>query len=226
MEELFISVLNMSLTASYVIVAIMLARLFLKKAPKVISYVLWAVAGFRLAFPLSFESVFSLIPFKSQPIPHSAALGENISFGSAAGAVLETIGDAANGGIGTVKVYLGKTADGYPIVTEAYHSEAWLAFGSYLWIIGIAVLLIYSVVSIILLKRRLSGAVLAEGNIYEADNLKTPFVLGFFRPKIYIPSGLSEGEKRYIILHEKTHIKGFDHVVKLAAFLVLCGGIL
>lgn len=222
MESLFISVLNMSLTASYVIGAVMLVRLFLKKAPKIISYALWAVAGLRLVIPFTFESIFSLIPFRSQPISQTAALGENVSFGSSAGAALEAIGDAANGGLGTITVHLGKTADGYPITTEAYHSEVWLMFGSYLWIIGIAVLLIYSVVSIILLNRRLHVATLIEDNIYEAENLKTPFVLGFFRPKIYIPSGLSEEEKSYIILHEQTHIRRFDHLVKMVAFFILC----
>jgi beta-lactamase regulating signal transducer with metallopeptidase domain len=221
-EGIFIFVLNMSLTASYVITAIMLVRLFLKKAPKVISYVLWAVAGIRLVIPFTFENVFSLIPFKAQPIPQTAALGENISFSSSAGAALEAIGDAANGGLGTITVYLGKTADGYPVTTEAYHSEVWLMFGSYLWVIGIAVLLIYSAVSIVLLNRRLCGAVLTEGNIYEAENLKTPFVLGLFRPKIYIPYGLSIEEKSYIILHEQTHIKRFDYLAKLIAFLILC----
>lgn len=222
MEELFLTVLNMSLTASYVITAIMVARLFLKKAPKVISYILWAAAGFRLAVPFSFESVFSMIPFQAQPIPQTATLGESVSLGSAAGAALRAVGDVANGGLGTVTVYLGKTADGYPITTQAYHSEVWLMFGSYLWLIGITALLIYSVVSIVLLKRRLSGALLFENNIYEAANLKTPFVLGFFRPKIYLPSGLSAEERSYIILHEQTHIKRFDHVVKFAAFLILC----
>ncbi len=222
MEELFLTILNMSLTASYVITVIMVARLFLKKAPKVISYILWAAAGFRLAVPFSFESVFSMIPFQAQPIPQTATLGESVSLGSAAGAALRAVGDVANGGLGTVTVYLGKTADGYPITTQAYHSEVWLMFGSYLWLIGIAALLIYSVVSIVLLKRRLSGALLFENNIYEAANLKTPFVLGFFRPKIYLPSGLSAEERSYIILHEQTHIKRFDHVVKFAAFLILC----
>ncbi len=222
MEDLFISFLNMSLTASYVIAVIILARLFLKKAPKAISYILWAVAGFRLAFPFSFESVFSLIPFKAHPIPQTAALGGNVSFSSSAGAALRAIGDAANGGLGTVTVYLGKTADGYPVTTKAYHSQVWLSFGSYLWVIGIAALLVYGVVSIVLLNCRLRGAVLTERNIYEAENLKTPFVLGFIRPRIYIPSGLSPEEKSYIILHEQTHIKRLDHVVKLAAFLILC----
>jgi hypothetical protein len=74
MDKLFLSVLNMSLTASFVIAAIMLARLPLKKAPKIISYCLWAVAGFRLVFPFSFESVFSLLPFKSAPIPTDIAM--------------------------------------------------------------------------------------------------------------------------------------------------------
>jgi beta-lactamase regulating signal transducer with metallopeptidase domain len=212
----------MSLTASVVIVAIMLARILLKRAPKVISYVLWVVAGFRLVFPFSFESVFSLIPFKTQLIPQTAALREYVSFSSAVGAAYHAIGDAANGGLGTVTVYLGKSSDGYPIVTEAYHSQVWLMFGSYLWIIGIAILLIYSFVSIILLKRRLSGAVLLQDNIYKAENLKTPFVLGFIHPKIYIPSDLSEEEKSYIILHEQAHIKRLDHIVKLIAFLILC----
>jgi beta-lactamase regulating signal transducer with metallopeptidase domain len=222
MSESFLTVLNMSLTASVVIAAIMLARILLKRAPKVISYVLWVVAGFRLVFPFSFESVFSLIPFKTQLIPQTAALREYVSFSSAVGAAYHAIGDAVNGGLGTVTVYLGKSSDGYPIVTEAYHSQVWLMFGSYLWIIGIAILLIYSFVSIILLKRRLSGAVLLQDNIYKAENLKTPFVLGFIHPKIYIPSDLSEEEKSYIILHEQAHIKRLDHIVKLIAFLILC----
>jgi beta-lactamase regulating signal transducer with metallopeptidase domain len=97
-----------------------------------------------------------------------------------------------------------------------------LTVGSYVWLIGAAVMLAYSIVSIILLKRRLVGAVLVEGNLYEADNLKTPFVIGVFRPKIYIPTGLADGERRYIVLHEQTHIKRHDHVIKMFAYLVLC----
>jgi len=221
-DSLFISVLNISLTASYVIVAIMLVRLFLKKAPKTISYAIWAVAGLRLAIPFTFESIFSLIPFRSQPISQTATLGENVSFSSSAGAVLESVGDVANGGLETIAVQFGKIADGYPMAAEAYNSNVWLMFGSYLWIIGIVVLLIYSVVSIILLNRRLHAATLIEDNIYEAENLKTPFVLGLFRPKIYIPSGLPAEEKSYIILHEQTHIRRFDPLVKMVAFIILC----
>lgn len=207
MEDLFTSVLNMSLTASYVIVAIILVRLLLKKAPKFISYILWAVAGFRLIFPFSFESVFSLIPFKSQPIPADIAM--------------QPI-PRVDSGITVVDNVVSSILPAATPVASVNPLQIWQTIGAYLWLAGIAVMLIYSVVSIILLNRQLQDAVLTEGNIYEADNLKTPFVLGFIHSKIFIPSGLSAEEKSYIILHEQTHIKRIDHLVKLASFLILC----
>ncbi len=207
MEGMFISLLNMSLTASYVIAAIMLARLFLKRAPKVISYTLWVVAGFRLVFPFSFESIFSLMPFKSAPIPADIAIQSTPRIDSGIIIVDSVVSHVLPGGTPAASVN--------PL-------QIWQTVGAYLWFAGCIVMLVYSVVSISLLKRQLRSAVLTEGNIYEAENLKTPFVLGFIRPKIYIPSGLSAEEKGYIILHEQTHIKRFDHAVKLAAFLILC----
>ncbi|MDO7788163.1 M56 family metallopeptidase [Desulforamulus aquiferis] len=199
---MFISVLNMSLTASYVIVAIMLARLFLKRAPKIVSYALWSVAGFRLVFPFSFESVFSLIPFKSAPIPQPMP--------------------PVDSGISMMDNAVSQVLPAATPAASLNPLQVWLTVGSYLWLVGIAVMLIYSVVSIILLKRQLNSSILIEDNIYEADNLKTPFVLGLFRPKIYIPAGLSEEEKRYIILHEQTHIRRHDHVVKFLSYFILC----
>ncbi len=207
MDKLFLSVLNMSLTASFVIAAIMLARLLLKKAPKVISYAMWAVAGFRLAFPFSFESVLSLIPFKAAPIPADIA-AQPIP--------------RVDSGIEIVdSVVSGVLPAGAP-AASVNPLQIWLIIGSCLWLAGIAVMLAYSVVSVVLLKRRLRGAAHAQADIYEALNLKTPFVLGLFRPKIYIPAGLSEEEKRYIILHERTHIRRRDHLVKILAYFILC----
>lgn len=207
MEDLFLSVLNMSLTASYVIAAVMLARLFLKKAPKVISYALWAVAGFRLVFPFSFESVFSLIPFKSAPIPMDIATQPIPHVDS---------------GIRIVDNVVSSVLPAAMPAASVNPMQVWLTIGAYLWLVGIAVMLIYSVVSIVLLKRRLNGAKLIEDNIYRANNLRIPFVLGLFRPKIYIPAGLTEEENRYIILHERTHIRRHDHVVKFLAYFILC----
>lgn len=207
MEELFLSVLNMSLTASYVVLFIMLVRLPLKKAPKTISYALWAVAGFRLVFPFSLESVFSLIPFKSAPIP--------------ADITTQPI-PRVNSGINIVDNAVSQILPAATPTVSVNPLQIWLTVGAYLWLAGIAVMLIYSVVSIVLLKRHLRGATHVEDNIYEAGNLKTPFVLGLLRPKIYIPAGLTEEEKRYIILHERTHIRRHDHVVKFLAYFILC----
>lgn len=207
MEGLFLSVLNMSFTASYVIGIIALARLFLKNAPKSISYMLWAVAGFRLVVPFSFESVFSLIPFNPSPIPADIAM--------------QTI-PRVDSGIIAVDHAVSRLLPAAIPEASANPMQLWQTAGTYLWLAGVAVMLIYGVVSIILLNRRLRGSTHSEENIYETENLKTPFVLGFIRPKIYIPVGLCAEERNYIILHEQTHIKRFDHAVKLFAFLVLC----
>lgn len=207
MEYIFISILNMSLTASYVIAAIMLARLFLKKAPKIVSYALWAVAGFWLVLPFSFESAFSLIPFKSAPIPADIAMQPIPSIDS---------------GINIVDNAVSQVLPAATPAASVNPLQIWLTVGVYLWLAGIVVMVIYTGVSIILLKRRLNVVMPIDGNIYESDNLKTPFVLGLFRPRIYIPTGLSEEEKCYIILHERTHIRRHDHVVKLIAYFILC----
>ncbi len=207
MEKVFLSVLNMSLTASFVILAIILVRMPLKKAPKIISYALWAVAGFRLISPFTLESVYSLLPFNAAPIPQDIAMQEVPRIDSGIPFV--------NNAVSSVLPAATPAASVNPL-------QIWLAVSSYIWLFGVIAMLIYSLVSIALLKRRLQAASPLEGNLYEADNLKTPFVIGLFMPKIYIPAGLSEEESRYIILHERTHIRRNDHVVKMFAYLVLC----
>ena len=208
MDKIMLSILNMSITASFVILAVCGARLLLKKAPKSISYVLWAVVAFRLLVPFSFESILSLLPINPEPIPQD---------------IVYQAQPRIDSGISIID----NTVSGYlPAATPAESSinplQAWIAIGTAIWLLGIAVMLIYSFITIYLLKRRLRGSVLLKDNIYEADNIKTPFVLGFIRPKIYIPSELSEDEKGYIILHEQTHIRRHDHIVKLIAYFTLC----
>jgi len=197
----------MSLTASFVIAAIILARIPLKKAPKIISYALWAVAGFRLVFPFSLEGAFSLLPFNSTPIPQDIAVQAVPSI---------------NSGITVIDKAVSAALPAPTPVTSINPLQIWIFIGTCIWLFGIAVMLIYSFVSIIVLKRRLRGATLIEGNLYEAGNLKTPLVIGIFKPKIYIPAGLTEEEHCYIVLHERTHIRRHDHAVKMFAYLVLC----
>ncbi len=207
MDKLFLTILNMSLTGTYVIVAICLARLPLKKAPKIISYWMWAVAGFRLVFPISIKSVFSLIPFKPQTIPLDIGMQQVPSIDSGILFVNKAVGSILPSAMTTASIN--------PL-------QMWTAIGAGIWFMGLSVMIIYGMVSFVVLKLKMREATLIKANIYEAKVIRSPFVLGVFIPKIYLPIGLSEQEQSYIILHEKTHIRRFDHIVKMIAYLILC----
>ncbi|WP_353094171.1 M56 family metallopeptidase [Tissierella praeacuta] len=208
MSEQFLTVFNMSLTASYVIIFVIFIRLLLKKAPKFVSYALWGVVAFRLITPFSFESMFSLMPrnTNSVPIPRDIIYQQSLQI---------------NSGIEVVDSFVSKSLPAPTIGASANPLQIYVQIGIYIWILGIIVLLIYSLVSILQLKRQLKSAQLIEKNIYEAENLKTPFVLGLARPKIYLPVGLNAAERSYILLHEQTHIHRKDHIIKLLAFFIL-----
>jgi beta-lactamase regulating signal transducer with metallopeptidase domain len=208
MSELFLSVLNMSLTASYVILFVIVIRLLLKKAPKFISYALWGVVAFRLIIPFSFESMFSLMPRNTNvvSIPHN---------------IIYQQGPQINSGIEVVDSFVSESLPAPTVGASVNPLQLYTEIGAYIWILGIMVLLIYSVVSVLQLKRQLKSAQLIEQNIFEAKNLKTPFVLGLIRPKIYLPIGLNVEERSYILLHEQTHIHRKDHIIKILAFLIL-----
>lgn len=212
---LFPIILNMSFTAGIVIVLVLLVRLMLKKAPKVFSYALWVVVLFRLLCPFSFSSGLSLLGILNSPtvtngsivyiptdIVHTANPQVHFPFPG----ISQAINDALPQG---------------EEQTVADPLEAPMAIVTSLWLCGVAAMLAYSIVSILILKNRLKSAQNSAQNIYEAANLKTPFVLGIFRPRIFIPTGLSAVEKSYIIKHEQTHIRRFDHLIKPFAFVVL-----
>ena len=208
MSELFLTALNMSLTASYVIIFVIIIRLLLKKAPKVISYALWGVVAFRLLIPFSFESMFSLMPRNANtvPIPHDIIYQQS---------------PQVNSGIVVVDSFVNNSLPAPTIGDSVNPLQIYVEIGAYIWIIGIVTLLVYSFVSILALKRQLKNARLIEKNIFEAKNLKTPFVLGFTKPKIYLPVGLDAAERSYILLHEHTHIYRKDHIIKVLAFFTL-----
>lgn len=206
-EKIFLQILNMSFTASFVIIFVLIARLFLKKSPKVLSYALWGVVLFRLICPFSFESIFSLLPAKTNPI------SQDIVY-----APIPTIDTGIPAINHTVNHFL-------PAATPAASVnplQIWVFIGSAVWLMGMSVLLIYSIFSLVKLQKRLKNAVHKKDNIYLAEHLDTPFVMGIIRPKIYLPASLTEREKRYILLHEQMHIRRFDHVVKIVSFFVLC----
>ena len=206
-EELFLKVLNMSITGSAVILCVVLMRFLLRRAPKVFSYALWSVVLFRLVCPFSFESALSLLPVNPEPIP------DRIVY--AAVPQIQT-------GITAVDRVVSSSLPGATPYASVNPLQIWVFLGSLLWIMGIAVLLLYSVFSLLSLKKRLKDAVHDKENIYLCDSLDTPFVMGVLRPRIYLPASLSGAEKEYILLHEQTHIRRFDHVVKILSFFVLC----
>lgn len=205
-DVLFLTVLNMSLTASCVILSIVLVRLPLKKAPKIISYALWSVAAFRLLCPFSFKSILSLVPVNASTIPKDIAYQQTPQITS---------------GIVAVDNYVNGSLPAPAAVASVNPLQIYTQIGVCLWLLGVAAMLAYSVVSVWMLKNRLKSARHIEQNIYEAVNLKTPFVLGIFRPRIFLPAGLAAEEKGYILRHEQTHIRRFDHIIKPFAFLIL-----
>ena len=210
---------NMSLTASVAIVLVILLRLLLKKAPKVISYALWGVVLFRLLCPVSIDSNFSVYNLFDAPAQESGTITSVIEYipsnivhteYPSVALPVPGISDVINDALPQGQEQL--VAD--PL-------EAPMSFATYAWMIGVLVMAIYSIVSYIRLRRKLSVVVPLRDNIFIADDIKSPFVVGLFRPKIYLPCNLGDKEQEYIILHEQHHIKRLDHVMKALAFLAL-----
>lgn len=204
-DELFLQILNMSFTASIVIIIVLLIRLLLRKAPKVFSYALWSVVLFRLICPVSFESSWGLLGEKAIP-----------------GDIMYMQKPQINTGLPILNERINAVL---PVATP-YQSinpmQVWIFFGKAVWLIGILALLIYSVLSLVQLKQKLKASVHERENIYTCAGCTSPFVMGLFHPKIYLPAALTDDEREYIILHEQIHIRRGDHVVKVFGFLVLC----
>ncbi len=224
MVSIFMQILDMTKIASIVIVVVLLSRLLLKKAPKVISYALWEVVLFRLLCPLSLEVPVSILP-DITPTEESYTLADiPITPVAAVEAAYQAVVDAINGGLGVQHIQTElPVADGSNVsVVISTWWEVWILFGQYVWLVGILGMMLYAVVSYIRLRRKLITASPLRDNIYLADEITSPFVMGLIRPKIYLPSVMAEQEQSYIILHEQHHIRRLDHIWKALAFAALC----
>ena len=220
MEASFLQIINMSITAGYVILAVMIIRLFLRKTPVKYSYMLWSVVAFRLSMPFSFHSVFSLFNLNM----FKASVTE-----STTGIVMQYV----PGNIGIMEqpqVNLGLEAtnqvinNALPQGTSANSvnpMQVAMTVGMWIWVLGIVFLAVYSMVTYFRLQKRMENAVLLEKNIFQSDKVQSPFIMGFVEPKIYIPFGLDENALRYVLTHEGYHLKRGDHLIKLFAFLLL-----
>lgn len=220
LEQTFITFFNMTVTGSYIILAIILIRLLLNKAPKIFSYCLWLVAGLRLICPFSFSSVLSIFNFLSVPVQTSASSGATVN-----DYVPNDIGmmqtPQISTGINAADTVINPVLPAPEIGESVNPMQIIMAFASVLWIVGIVAMAVYGVVSLIKVYRRIEFATKLEGNVFECDKIRSPFVFGVFKPKIYLPCGMDEKQKEYVVLHEKNHIRRFDHITKLLSFAVL-----
>ncbi len=208
MSELFLELLNLSIMAGWLILAVLVVRICLKKAPKYIRCVLWGLVGLRLIFPFSIESIFSLLP-SGKVIDTKIVYDRTPAINSGIG----VIDDATNNII----------AESFtPNVADSVNPLQVVTFiASNVWVLGVAVMLIYCVVSYFLVRRKVFDAVKREGNVYECERVATPFVLGIVRPKIYLPYQIDDEAREYVVAHEKAHLKRGDHITKLVGFLIL-----
>lgn len=215
MDRLFLQIFNLSISASYLILAVIAVRFLLRKAPKNICCILWFLVGIRLVFPFSVESIFSLVPSKEvvseealyapQPVIHSGI------------PVIDR----------PVNTYLSENAVS-PVEDSANKLQVVTGIFSILWLIGVVGMLLYLIISWIRLKHSVRLAVPVEvtidgkqTRIYQSDNIASPFLFGLIKPRIYIPYSVEEQDMPFIVLHEKAHIRRRDYLIKPIGFLIL-----
>ena len=222
-DTIFLKILDMSSAASLAIAVILLARLCLRRVPKVITYALWAVVLFRLLCPVTVESAVSILPEMESVARDYTLADDPITVIGASEAAYRAVGDVLNGGVDVQHIRTTeRNENGNVGYATATWREVWLLFGSYVWLAGIAVMVIRATVQTVRLRRRLVGAVPMGKGVFLADYIDSPFVMGLIRPKIYLPSSLDAHEREYILLHERHHIRRGDHITRALGFVALC----
>ena len=206
MDALFLELLNRSLAASWLVLAVLILRPLLKRAPKNLRCLLWGLAALRLLLPARLKSPWSLLPSAS---PITLAPGAAPAVHSGFAAV-----DAA------VNPALASSLAPTP-AASADPAQIWLHIGAVVWLAGLVLLLCYALISYLLLRRRVSDAVLFHDNVYLTDRIASPFVLGVCFPRIYLPFGLTEENLALVLAHEQGHITRHDHWWKPLGFSLL-----
>ena len=208
MNELFFKIINMSISASWLILAVLILRLALKKAPKWVNVLLWGIVAVRLVCPFSFESALSLIP-SAETIPLDIGMDTTPTINSG----INAINNAVNPIIGQSNTPMaGASANPLQITIGIYE---------YIWIFGMIALALYTAISYWRLRRKVDTAVRYEDNIFQSENVGSPFVLGIIKPKIYLPFKMDEQDMEHVVAHEQAHIRRKDHWWKPLGFLLL-----
>lgn len=208
MNELFLKIINMSISASWLVLAVLILRLVLKKAPKWVNVLLWGIVAVKLICPFSFKSVLSLIP-SAETIPLNIGMNTTPTINSG----INAINNAVN-----------------PIISQSNTPMAGASvnplqitigiFG-YIWIFGMIVLALYTAISYWRLRRKVDTAIRYKDNIFQSENVKSPFVLGIIKPRIYLPFNMNGQDLEHVVAHEQAHIHRKDHWWKPLGFLLL-----
>ena len=208
MTTVFMKLLNMSISAGWLILAVVTLRLVMQRAPKNLRCVLWALVAFRLVCPFSFESALSLMP-SGETIPAEIVYERqpNVDTG------IEPVDQIVN----PVVEYSFTPSE----LTSVNPIQIALELGGWLWLVGMALMLCYALISYHRLYRKTRASVRIKDNVYISDNTTSPFVLGIIRPRIILPSGLDSEQLEPVVSHERAHIKRLDHIWKALGFAIL-----
>ncbi len=212
MGAVFLRIVNMNLAASWLILAVILARLLLNKAPKWVSCVLWALVAIRLICPFSLESALSLVP-SAEVYPVETIYSENPQTADNPYSWKLDTGFPSVDDQGSNTVM--QDVSSGPVLRSSLNLIGWI------WLAGAAALLLYALISYIRLKRSVEASIQIKDGILACDDVDTPFILGIFKPAIYVPSSLSGETLNYVIHHEAAHLQRRDHWWKPLGFLLL-----
>ena len=208
MNELFLKIINMSISASWLVLAVLILRFVLKKAPKWINVLLWGIVAIRLICPFSFESPLSLIP-SAETIPLNIGMDSTPTINSG----ISAINNAVNPIISQFNTPMaGASINPLQITIGIYE---------YIWIFGMIALALYTAISYWRLHRKVDTAVRYKDNIFQSENVSFPFVLGIIKPRIYLPFKMNGQYLEYVVAHEQAHICRKDHWWKPLGFLLL-----
>ena len=219
MSACFLKVLNISITAGWLVSAVVLLRFALKKAPKWVRCMLWALVALRLLLPIKIESNLSLLP-SAEPVRTESVAAEAVPGRIETPVLYEHV--VLHSGFSAVddavNPVMAKTAEDQAKTGATLLS---VETASWIWAAGACAMLLYSAFSFLYMRRKVRASIETEPNVYVCDDVKSPFILGAIRPKIYLPSGLDAQSRAYVLAHERAHIKRLDHLWKPLGFVLL-----
>ena len=209
MAAVFLKLLNLSISASWLVLAVLVLRLISKRSPKWVNVLLWGIVALRLVLPFSIESALSLIPSAETVSPAAVQFDPAPTITSGVSAIDNAVNPSLSEHFAAVP-----TASVNPLYVWAY-------LAGWVWLIGLGAMLLYALVSYLRLRRRVSVSLPIQDHIYLCDAISSPFILGVVKPHIYLPSGLDEVQRQNVLAHEQAHLARRDHWWKPLGFALL-----